>query len=384
MAEPDLTPDTPGYIEIATVLAKVEMRRLNDDRAIALTDAALPQAQKTGNDAIILDLLITRGVSLSNVGRSTEAVVVLTGAVDVAGRQMIEYQWNRAAVNLGYALAPDDPARSFAVSRAAIERSRRVGVIGAIRYILGNAVDAAIEVAEWDWAMEQIAEMDAILTEPAEQLWFGTFKVAISAYRGEDVLEEAQRLYRDSRGVDDAQYRSVGAVGLAVAEMLRGNTARVAELAEEDFTSGAAGADSAVHAARVAIWNGDLAGARRGHLALARMIPGRRTTALKSTVEAGIAMLDGRSTEARALYSEAHRMFRELETPFWIALVGLDIILTGAMEADERRRAADEAREIFTRLRASALLDRLDAALAADVPLEPTKQRAPSEVPQEA
>ncbi len=47
-------------------------------------------------------------------------------------------------------------------------------------------------------------------------------------------------------------------------------------------------------------------------------------------------------------------------------MTDLDIVVAGAMEPDERRRAADEARDIFTELRAAALLERLDAALAAE------------------
>jgi hypothetical protein len=41
------------------------------------------------------------------------------------------------------------------------------------------------------------------------------------------------------------------------------------------------------------------------------------------------------------------------------------------MEADERRRAADEARAIFTRLGARPLLARLDAAMSAETALRP-------------
>ncbi len=93
---------------------------------------------------------------------------------------------------------------------------------------------------------------------------------------------------------------------------------------------------------------------------------GRRTDAALATVDAGIAMLEGRSADARAGYADALKRWRELGLPFWLAMCELDIAITGAMEPDERRRAADEAREIFERLRAQALIDRLEAALDAE------------------
>ena len=91
---------------------------------------------------------------------------------------------------------------------------------------------------------------------------------------------------------------------------------------------------------------------------------GRRTDAVLATMDAGIAMLEGRSADARAGYADAQRRWRELGLSFWLAMCQLDIAITGAMEPDERRRAAAEAREIFERLRAKGLIDRLDAALA--------------------
>jgi len=363
MSEPDMTPEAPGYIEVATVLAKTEMRRLNDVRAIELAELALPHAQRADNDALILDLLITRSVSLSNLGRATEAVVILTGALDAANRLSLAEQANRAAVNLGYALAPDDPARAFAVSRSAMERAEQDGNIWGLRYIVGNAVDGAIEVGEWDWAVTRMTEMKPVFTEAAEQLWFGAFATVISALRGDDVRDEALRLYEASRPFDDAQYRSLGAYGLSVVEMLRGDVARVVELAREAESSGVSGSEGAIHGARAAIWNGNLDAAREMRTSFRNAGRGRRTTGHLATMDGGIAMLEGRVDEAQAHYAEAQAIFRQIGARSWLGMTGLDIVVTGAMEPDERRRAADEARDIFTGLRAAALLERLDAAL---------------------
>ncbi|MBA2633399.1 MAG: AAA family ATPase [Chloroflexi bacterium] len=375
IAEPGLTPGDPGYIEVATVLAKAEMRVPNDPRAVELADLALPEAQRSGDDRLILDLLITRAVSHSNLGRSTEAVAVLTGALEVATRLGLGDTVNRAAVNLGYAVASDDPRAAFEISKRALDGAKREGVMWRIRYILGNAVDAGIEVGEWDWALQQAEELDPIFTEPAERLWFGTFTAVIRLYRGEDLHAEARRFYDDSRDIDDAQFRAVGAYALLVSSVLRGDEADAVRIAEEGIEGAVVGTDGAVHGARSAIWKGDGPSARRMQAVFEASPPGRRKTALRKTMAGGIAMLEGRPGEARAEFAEAQRLWRELDATYWLGMTDLDIVVTGAMESDERRRAAEEAREIFTQLRAQALLDRLDAALGSQAPTPDTTER---------
>ena len=366
MQEEGMAPGAPGYLEVATLLAKAEMRSLNDARAVALADQVLSVAQEAENDHLVLDLLITRAVSLSNLGRSTEAVVVLTGALETSKRLGLGDTFNRAAVNLGYAVQYDDPERAMEVSREAMDQARRDGVIWSIRYIAGNAVDAGIEVGEWDWAMETMTELDPLFTEAAERIWFGTFSGIIRSFRGEDVREAARALYEESRNFDDAQYRSIGSAGAIAAALVAEDFDDAIRLADEVIAGSPAGIDGAITGARAAIWNRDPATARRFRDAFGSVPPARRTLALLATMDGGIAALEGRDADARAFYGDAQRRWRELHCRFWLGMTNLDIVRTRAMEADERRRAADEAREIFDALGAHALLAHLDRAEAAD------------------
>ena len=201
LAEPGLTPDSLGWVLLAVIAAKTEMRMSNGERAIELADQALPHVQALGADELTVDLIITRAVALANMGRTTEAVVHLTGALAIAVRRGMEDAANRSAVNLGFVLQTDDPGAAFEVSKEALDRSIASGVVWGIRYILGNAVDAAIEVGEWDWAVASMDEHGAMLTEPAERLWFQSFRNAIGAYRGEDVRADARGALRRVAGV---------------------------------------------------------------------------------------------------------------------------------------------------------------------------------------
>jgi hypothetical protein len=87
---------------------------------------------------------------------------------------------------------------------------------------------------------------------------------------------------------------------------------------------------------------------------------------MRETIDGGIAMLEGRPADARTHYAEAQRLWRELGLAYLLGMCDLDIVIVGAMEAEERRRAADEARAIFTRLGAQPLLARLDVSLGAE------------------
>ena len=364
--EPGLTPQDPGYVEIAAALAKMEMRSQNDAKAIEIANLALPAAQAAGDERLTLDLLVTRGVALANLDRPTEAVVELTGALAVARRRGMRDAAHRAATNLSYALDVDDPRQAYEVSRENFELAQQTGLAWDIRYLLGNAADGAMQVGDWDWAMEALTEQLEFLEAPAERIWYGSVLISIRAYRGEAVDDEAQRLYDETRGFDDPQYRGTGAYALTIVSLVKSELSEVIRLCEEYIALGPGGSDAGAWGARAAIWMGDALTARHMREIFDGTRSGRRTDAVRATLDAGIAMLEGRAADARVGYADAQRRWRELGLPPWLAMCDLDIVVTGAMEPDERRRAADEAREIFERLRAQGLIDRLDAALAAD------------------
>jgi class 3 adenylate cyclase len=374
IAEPGLTPDDPGYLELATTLAKCEMRRLNAARSVELAERVLPVAAAAGNDALVLDLLITRGVSLSALDRLTESITVLTGALEVARRHGMPDAITRAATNLGFVIAPDDTAAAYAVSRAGLDEATRFGIVWAIRYLLGNAVDGAIDVGDWDWALEAMADREALLVEPAERLWFGVYGTFIRELRGEDLGELAQELFESSRGIDDHQYRVLGGWALAAHNLVRDRHAEQIRLIDELVAVGPTGAEAAPFGARSAIWNGDLTVARRMRDAFSQAQMGRRNGAFLTTIDAGIAALEGRAADAAGLYREAERAFTELGLPVWRALVTMDRLATNSVPPSERTRVADEARQILTGLRAQGLIDRLGAILASP-PESPRAQR---------
>jgi class 3 adenylate cyclase len=375
LAEPGLSEDEPGYVELVTVLSKAEMRRINLARAVELADQALPAVARNGTDELLLDLLITRGVALSGLGRTMESVAILTGALEVAQRHRFAEAFGRASVNLAFVLSPDDPVAAFEISRGALTESRRNGNVSNLRYVLGNAVDGATEVGEWDWALAAIEEHEPLFVEPAEQLWFGAYETSIRAMRGEDVDAEAQRLHEQSFEFDDPQFRMLGAYALQAVNLVHERWADQVGLTDELLATSVIGSDATRLGLPAAIRMGDLATARRLREAFDKSAPGRRGEADAMAADAGIAALEGRTADARALYLQALRGLREIGLRTWLAMVTLDALASGSLDTDEHRRAADEAREIFTSVRAQGLLDRLDALAMPSVEASKTSRR---------
>jgi hypothetical protein len=100
-------------------------------------------------------------------------------------------------------------------------------------------------------------------------------------------------------------------------------------------------------------------------------------------MEGALAAVEGRRADARALYLEAMRLFRELGMAWVEANVGLDAIVADVFEPAERQRVADGVRATFERLGALPYLAQLDAALSAGSAAEPRASGRPTPAPDE-
>jgi len=364
LAEPGMTPDTPGYVSIAAVLAKTEMRMLNDARAVELADKALTVVARSSDPETTLELLTTRAVSLANLGRSTEATAILTGVHALATRRGMARVAGRAAINLSYALAPDDLSAAFEVAVAGLEEAKRDGEVVGVRYLMGNAGGSALEIGQWDWTLDQLQELDGLLVEPGDILWLDQMRGVIAAYRGEDVEELARRLREESRTVDDAQYRATGAEVLMVYLLVQGKWAELVSVVDEILQLGLSGVTSAIYGSHVAHWTGDVPMARRYLAAFSIAPPGRLTESNRDAMEAAIAALEGRIDVARAQFGRARSTAREIGAELQLAMINLTMVLVPGLEPSDRRSGAEEALEIFRRLGAQPFMDRIDEALA--------------------
>lgn len=377
LSDPTLTPATPGYVELAAIMAKIEMRMMNDDRSIELADEALPLAARAGTAENTLELLTTRAVALANLGRSTEATAILTGVLELGRRRGMPRVAGRAAINLSYTLAPDDPAASFEVARTALEEAQQYGEIVGVRYLMGNAGGAGLEIGEWDRVLEMIDELDGLLIEPADAMWLEHLRGTIAAYRGTDVEELARRLHAEAQSVDDVQYRATAAELLLIQLLIAGRHDELMTEVDDVLELGLPGATAAIYGAFAATASDDLPALRRYREAFAIVPPGRLTDTNRLTMDAGIAALEGRGDEARSLFARAQAVAREIGAIKELAMTDLTIVITPGLDAADRAVAAAEAREIFERVGATPMVERVDAALTArPASQRPTARRA--------
>jgi hypothetical protein len=83
---------------------------------------------------------------------------------------------------------------------------------------------------------------------------------------------------------------------------------------------------------------------------------------------AGLAALEGRTSEALGMYREALRAWRDLDVAVDGALAAMDMAILLDPTEPEVAEAARSAHQLFTRLGAVTLLEQLDAAMATGEP----------------
>ena len=364
LAEPGLTAADDGYVDLAEAMASILMRSGNHAEAVRYCEQALPAAEERQLTQLTVELLITRGVSLSNVNRTIESLATLTGAMEIADRHNFPDSVFRAAINVAYAIEPEDPRAGLEAVRSALGRARRVGRRWAIRYLVGNASEAAIQIGDWDWALDQIRDASSEDDEAPERLWFGAMETQIAAARGVDVDERVAELRQLAAQFDDPQYLGLAAAAGISAGLASGRYRQVIDLvvSHAPVVQGVVDAGPP-QAYRAALRTGDAAVVRQQLETYASARKGRRTTADREAMEGGRAALEGRRSDARAHYLEALRLHRELDLSWLLAQTGLEATIAGAFDGPERQRVADEARVILERLGARPYLEELDRAL---------------------
>jgi len=292
-------------------------------------------------------------------------VAALTGARVLGDRLGLTDAFLRASVNLGFALDPDDPRAAYEISLDGLARARRVGRRHDIRYLLGNACDGAQITGEWDWVLQQVREELQDDLEAPDRIFFGTHEVRIRAARGQDVSAHLRQLQDLAAPFDDHQYIAQVEEAREAAELALGRLESVVDLCRAVLARMDHWPTDATYGARAATWLGDAGAVSEMIEAWRRSRHGRYTSAVGTTMEAGLAALEGRHDDARVAYAEAQRELRELGVIVPLAMCQLDLVVVGAMEPAERQRAADEARATFERLGMRPYLERLERALAA-------------------
>ena len=339
-------------------------------KAFEWLERLLPVAERLDLTKDTATALARLSGTLYRLDRPLESIILLRGAHELAVANGFSDVDRNTRTSLTFREQFADPAAGLALAREGLEIASRRGSTSYGFMMVGNAVSNAIRTGEWSWASELLEEWLANEITGAFYLELYVDRAVLAALRGGDPaddLAEAERLLPEF--VNDPQY-------VAYVHWGRAWAALTTDRLDEARVQATSAADAVPYfipialpmTARAALWAGD--GAEAG-AALTRLegthVRGEAIALDILTIRAGLAAVEGRRAEAVASYREALRGWRALGLAFDEAMAVLDLAILLApteREMAEAPAAIEWARETLTRLEATPLLARLDAAVA--------------------
>ncbi len=332
-------------------------------------DAALEYAGRARDAIVIANALISKSTCLANDNRWYEAVALLRGALDLAERRGLTGTNLRARNNLAGFVAADDPTEARQLLEDGIALARRFGEGGWEFALSRFLVVVKFGLGEWDGAL---ANIDAVEPrDPPDDMIAGyeIMRGQILAARGDfdgtrAAYAEAIRTTAGSSNPTTVSY---------VADMAPAWLA-FCEGRHADAYAGAIAAaaaswetidDSGGLAARAAALLGDIDGIRTAiRLVSEGMGPSLRLDSLLSELDACRLAMEGQPAEAALLFTSSAAINRRIGYTLDLGIAAI-VRATLIQPPDTGTLAAiDEAREIFIRIGAVALLKLLDDAVA--------------------
>jgi tetratricopeptide (TPR) repeat protein len=355
----------PAVVGLLAELARARMLA-DDPRALELADRVLGAAEPLELIPIVADALVTKAAALDSVGRSLEARALVRGAIELAQAHRLWPTELRARSNLMASMVVDSPLAALEAGLETRDLARRLGDRDGFLWVTGLLTWIAGLLGRFDWVLATLDEIDGTDLPPGSQENLLATQALVAAHRGDadramTLLSGAQAIAPDvSRPAYLADRHATRADILAL-------TGRMDEAFDEAMA--AAGIAPylfyATSALQIALWMADLGRSRAAlALVLARPDRGRFVGATRRALEAGVLALDGRREEAVTLYRHAIADLRDLDAPLQLGLRLMELATLIGPDDPAARAAAEEAREIFTRLDSPPLLARLDEGLA--------------------
>ena len=355
----------PAVIALGGQLARTLMLQEEPDRAVEVAERVLAAAERADLAEIIADTLITKGSALGFAGRPIEGLGAMAAGEALAESRGFPRIVLRSCINASSVHSVRDPRRGLEVARRGLMIARRIGDRSNAIVLLMNGIPCAIRLGEWPWALSEIETAMNEELEASDRVNLAAVAVSIRAMRSEPTTELIAEITRLAPAGSEPAILSSGeaakgdeAFGSGRLAAARQAWHRVAELSPMNAT------DSMARGARAALWMRDASAAQADLDGItAAEVHGAVVDADKLTVRAGLAALEGRASEALALYREALTTWRDLGSVWDEALCGLDMALLLDPTDPDVHAAAVAAREILVRLGAAPFIERLDQAL---------------------
>ena len=358
---------TPAGVKLMAALAGSYSSLDRRPDALVWLERLIPIAEKLDLLEDLTQALMRRGIALSD--RPREGVLMVRGAHEMAlANGYLDVERN-GRITLTFRHQWAEPAAGLELGREGLEIARRIGSSVYGFSMVGNSVVCAIRVGEWEWAASLLEEWipdEVTLGEAAAQFAeFFVDRAILTALRGGDPGADIERATLMRAGLTDPQFESYEAWARAWAAFTTGRFAEAhAEALRAAQTTFFAPLALPL-AARASLRDGHVPGAREAMEILGRTMWRGEALALDTaSIEAGVAALGGRTTDALALYRDTLRGWRGLKLAWDEALTVVDMATFLGPDEPEVLAAAEWARPTLARLGAQPYLERLDAALA--------------------
>ena len=354
-----------SIVAVWGALSRAYMLHSEFKPSVEWADRALPLAERLDMVPEIADILNTRATSLGFGGRIRESVAGLRGVLEMASSYGLPNAILRARINLSSVLTVEDPVAAWKIAAQGFEDAKRAGMVEMMTTMGANASEAALHLGEWESAESILSQLVDVELAPSDRFVADAFAAIVDVLRGHpyDVALARIEAFAATSDEPTVVYQAHSTKGwIAFAEGRFADAYAAYSTAVGAMGGGLASDEPML--ARAALWAGMPEQARAAADAQHRGgSHGRGINAGARATEAGIAALTGQPDEAAATFRDAMRQWRDLGCWFDLALCELDYVKFVGGESPEVEAAATEARTIFTRLGAPALLERLDEAV---------------------
>ncbi len=364
--------------DVAQGRASIQYARGNLEEALALTDTALRIADGRQLGPILVSALITKGITLAELGRPNEATALLKHAAKLATDEGLTGEAGWAFFNLADTVMADGRfAEAHHLLKESLELARARGDRSAVRPLLAQDQLALAALARWDDALREVEElaeggddvwsahacvtMPPVLAARADVAGLQELMNRIETDTGWSGFEEMKAMARAAiqRLTAPGDSSALGAACEAALALLKRRSSEFPPLfAEVVECAFAAGEPERVE--QLLSVADELEPARRDPLLEAEAIRAR----------ARLAAHNGDIEAAAERYSHAIDLFGELETPFYLARAQLEyaeLLSEAGRENSGGSALREQAQAVFERLDARPWLERAQG-LARGVP----------------
>lgn len=375
----DLGEGDIGYLRILMQRARIAVRLGHNREGAEITERIMPGVERTRDENLILTGLVTRGASLSGIGRPVEGLVMLDGAMRRAEASGYPAHANRARVNLAVLTADDDLRVGRDIALAGWDDAVARGLRGYAAFFGLNATEYELHLGELAQALDRsqaILELGLEGGDRAVNLATRRILHLVAGLPADEVERELEAI-----GATSANWSAFRSDGDCWAALVGGDGARAARLglemgADDELNAPMAYLRAAIGSAIV----GDRGPARTASDALGALDRwGRWIDATVAGTRAIALALEGAREEALATARASMTGFRVQGVRLDEALVALGVgaAMRPARESDELLARARELFEAMGAAGLAALVDRVAAAGGPGGPRGAVTERGP-------